>query len=133
MIFGDRLTGFVQTITSKGPRDVLTLMTGQQQAHVKIVIEIVWPGFVKSAGHDLAFPEMAGLRRCVSPRQTMRGGLRHDGRNQLIRAPVPKHDRVAADPLRLRMFLKMLRYSRKCPRKINVIAVDEAENLSGRL
>src|SRR5438552_6946607 len=61
------LAGRVQTVASKGLRNVFALVPGQKQTHVEVVIEIVRPGFIKSDLHEIAFPKMPRLRRSVGP------------------------------------------------------------------
>src|ERR1041385_4004880 len=77
MTFSDRLTHFVQPIGSHWQWNVLTLVTGQQQPHIHVVIEIVVPAFLKALANEFRSPEVTGLRRAISPRQTVRSRSRH--------------------------------------------------------
>src|ERR1051325_11550377 len=107
-------------------------MAGQQQANIKIVIEIEGPGFVKSARHQLTFPKMAGLRGGVSPGQTMRRRFRNYRFDRFVWPPVTKHDRVATHPFGICVILEMLCDGGERSRQIEIVAVDKPEDVARR-
>src|SRR5207237_4196896 len=95
------------------------------------MIEIVPPGSVKPRAEQFSFPKMSGLRRSVSPRQTMRRRFRHDCANNFGRSPFTKHLCVAANPVSPRVLVKIFCYGRECSRQIDVIAVNERKDVTG--
>src|SRR5262245_57998239 len=103
----------MQAISGEWQADVLALVSSQQKTHVKIVIEIVRPGFIKSRTEQIQLPEMSRLRGRISPRKTLRRRLRHHRATQLCLVSLTKHDCVAANPFRLRVRLKMFDHGRE--------------------
>src|SRR5688572_12051396 len=60
--FGDRLAYVVQAIRGHRQRQILAFVTGEQEPHIHVVIEIVVPAFLKTFSDDVGFPEMRWLR-----------------------------------------------------------------------
>src|SRR5438105_8564382 len=96
------------------------------------MIEIVPPGSVKPRAEQFSFPKMSGLRRSISPRQTMRRRFRNHCANNFGRASFTKHLCVAADPFDALMLVKIFRDGRERSREIDVIAIDVSKNVTGR-
>ena len=107
------LARLVQTVSGKGRRYMFTFVAGQQQPYVQIMIEIVPPGFVKACAQQFSFPKMSGLGRSVSPRQTMRRRFGNHRAHNFGRASFTKHLGIAADPLSVRMLVKIFRHGRE--------------------
>src|SRR5215213_5236860 len=130
MAFRNRFAHFVQTVRSHRQRDVFTLVTSQQQAHVHVMIEVVAPAFLKTWANELSSPEVAGLRRAIRPRQAVRSRARHYGVNQPRLVAVAEHDRVAANPLALGVLSEVAQHRIEGTGQVNVVAVDEGENVA---
>src|SRR5258705_8580341 len=74
---------------------------------------------------------MARLGRRIGPGQTVRRRLWHHAGNELRRATVAKHDRVAANPFTVCMILEILSDGGEAARQIDVVAIDETKDLAG--
>src|ERR1043165_2265711 len=61
----------------------------------------------------------------------MRGRARHDSVNQARLMTLAKHDRVAANPLGLRMLGEVTHDGVESAWEVNVVAVDESDNVAG--
>src|SRR6202008_2893586 len=96
-----------------------------------IVIEIVVPALLKSGADEFPFPKMPRLWSAISPRQTMCGRLRHHCMDHTRLVALAKHERVAADPVAAGIVCKVTHDGIECAGKVNIVAIDKSENVSG--
>src|SRR5215831_17736114 len=75
---------------------------------------------------------MARLRRRVSPRQAMCRRLGYYCLNSFVGLSGAEHDGVAADPVRLWVRRKIVADGFESSRQINIVAIDETKNVTGR-
>src|SRR5216683_3082778 len=99
-------------------------VTSEQQADVQFVIETITPLLLESVTQQFALPKHSRLRSFVGPRESLRGGLRHDRVNSFrFLEALAKKDGLTAEPFSAWIGVELIDDCRERARQIDVVAV----------